>query len=87
MSKGSGDWCERQGAGSESSMSSAFVGGQLLSQVTSSLVNMKEVGIQLLSGTFEYFGGTERQVAVGGSSHSFGLSHNDFRLKAMNPNE
>lgn len=31
---------------------------------TSSLVNMEEVGERLLNGTFGYFGGTEKQVAV-----------------------
>lgn len=40
------------------------VEGQLLSQVTLSLVNMEEVGERLLNGTLGYFGGTERQVAV-----------------------
>lgn len=32
--------------------------------MTSSLVNMEEVGKLFLNGTFGYFGGTERQVAV-----------------------
>lgn len=52
-------------------MSSAFpCWGQLLSQVTSSLIYMEEVGKRLLSGTFGYFGGTERQVAVEGKQLS-----------------
>lgn len=61
------------------------VDGQLLFQVTSPLVNIEEVGKQLLNGTFGYFGGTDR--GRGSISHSFGLSHSDLGLKALDPNE